>query len=138
MWLVVALIFVVIEALTPNTLHWIFFASGAVIAFLTSLITDSVAVQVFVFVLVSASASFVWLKYGRKSAINRIPTNLDRVIGTEFVADKDIKPEIFGKIQYQKIDGNDWIVVSKSGTIDRGDKCVVIAMEGTKLVIEKK
>lgn len=136
-WVYVAIFFIVVEAINPVTLHWIFFAGAAILSFLVSLITDSIIIQALTFIIFSVVFLYSYFKYGYKRNKERIPTNLDRLVGYRFVAEQEIKPYEYGEAVFQNIDGTDWWLVSDRNIIEKGELCKVVRLEATKLVVEK-
>lgn len=136
-WICVAILFIVVEAINPVTLHWIFFAGAAILAFFVSLITDSLAIQALTFIVFSVVFVYLYFKYGYKKNKKKIPTNLDRLVGYRFVAEQEIKPYEYGEAVFQNIDGTDWWLVSDRNIIEKGELCKVVRLEATKLVVEK-
>lgn len=136
-WVYVAIFFIVVEAINPVTLHWIFFAGAAILAFLVSLLTDSIVIQALTFIIFSIVFLYSYFKYGYKRNKERIPTNLDRLVGQKFVAEQEIKPYEYGEIVFQNIDGTDWWLVSDKGIIEKGELCRIVRLEATKLVVER-
>ena len=92
-WIILFLVLLLIELATVNLVS-IWFAVGAIAAFITSFFTDSVLLQLFVFVVVSVVSLFVTLPIVKKvkSKDKFVPTNLDRVLGKEAEVTKEIKP----------------------------------------------
>ena len=99
-WIILFLVLLFIELATVNLVS-IWFAIGAVAAFITSFFTDSVLWQLLVFVVVSVVALFITLPMVRKAKKNRkpVPTNLDRVIGKKAEVIKEIKPNHYGEVE---------------------------------------
>lgn len=134
-WIILFLVLLLIELVTVNLVS-IWFAIGSLVAFITSFFTDSILIQLLVFVVVSIVSLFVTLpmvkKFKDKEKI--VPTNLDRVIGKEAEVVKEIKPNHYGEVQ---VFGTTWTATSKD-TLDVGEKVKVLKMDGVKLIVERE
>ena len=130
-WIILFLVLLFIELATVNLVS-IWFAIGAVVAFIISVFTDSILVQLLVFVVVSIVALFITLPLVRKikNKSKTIPTNLDRVIGKKAEVVKEIKPNHYGEV---KVFDNVWTATSDD-SFQIGDKVIVDKIDGVKLV----
>ena len=135
-WLVAFVILIGIEAATM-ALTTIWFAGGAVAAFLAAVLGVPVQVQLVVFLIVS----FVLLLFTRPLAIrfvNRetVKTNVDGLIGR--------KAKVIKKIDNNEpsgaavIDGQEWTARSadEAVTIPVGTHVVIKEVRGVKLIVE--
>lgn len=134
-WIVLFLVLIFIELVTVNLVS-IWFAFGAFGAFITSFFTDSLVIQLLVFVVISVISLFVTLPIVKKfkSKEKIIPTNLDRVIGMEAEVIKEIKPNHYGEVE---VFGTVWTATSKD-IFSVGDKVKVQKMEGVKLIVGRE
>ena len=134
-WIILFVVLLFIELATVNLVS-IWFAIGALAAFLVSFVTDSVLLELLTFVVVSIVSLIVTLPLVKKFK-NRekvVPTNLDRVIGKSATVTKDILPDKFGEV---KVYGSTWTAASDEG-FHGGDKVVVDKMGGVKLIVHGK
>lgn len=134
-WIILFVVLLFIELATVNLVS-IWFAIGALAAFLVSFITDSVLLELLTFVVVSIVSLIVTLPLVKKFK-NRekvVPTNLDRVIGKSATVTKDILPDKFGEV---KVYGSTWTAASDE-EFHVGDKVVVEKMDGVKLIVHRK
>ena len=135
-WLAAFVVLIGIEAATM-ALTTIWFAGGAVAAFLAAVLGASVQVQLVVFLIVS----FVLLLFTRPLAIrfvNRetVKTNVDGLIGR--------KAKVIKKIDNNEpsgaavIDGQEWTARSadEAVTIPVGTHVVIKEVRGVKLIVE--
>lgn len=133
-WLVFAILMGVLEACTVQLVS-IWFAIGGVAACVTSLFTDSILIQVIVFVAVSAIALAVTRPLAKKIK-NRgsEPTNADRFIGRTAVVLQAIDNDLpQGMV---KVDNEKWTARSADGQpIPEGASVTVTAIEGVKLIV---
>ena len=135
-WLVAFVILIGIEAATM-ALTTIWFAGGAVAAFLAAVLGVSVQVQLVVFLIVS----FILLLFTRPFAmrfVNRetVKTNVDGLIGR--------RAKVITKIDNNEpsgatvVDGQEWTARSMDDavTIPVGTHVVIKEVRGVKLIVE--
>ena len=125
-WLVIAIICLIIEAITVG-LTTVWFAAGAVVSLILSLFDVGIPVQIVVFLVVSICL----LVFTRKIFVNKLKTgsektNVDALIGCEGLVISDIG------------DFSIWTAVGREPdiTISAGTAVRVIAIEGVKLIVE--
>lgn len=133
MWLLVALLFGIVEILTI-TFVFIMFAIGALAAALVGFFGGSMLAQILVFVVVSVLLLFV-MRPLMKGRIQRsgedVRTNADALIGksgyvTELVGDRD------GRIQFS---GGEWSARSTGEQIPVGTQVEVVSIEGATAIV---
>ena len=132
-WIIIFLVLVVIEAVTVDLVS-IWFAIGALVCSFVALVTDSLFIQLMVFVLVSiitllCTKSFVSKVKTRKE----VPTNLDCIIGFTGVVTEKITNN-GGEVV---VVGKRWSAVS-TNEIDVGSKVEILAIDGVKLRVRLK
>ena len=134
LWLALALIFLIIEALTAG-LTTIWFAAGAFAALLCALINLSFSVQVVIFFVVSICL----LVFTRKIFVEKLKTgdektNVEALIGEKAMVVNSIAPYSVGQV---KIGGQVWSAVSKNPelTIDANKLVKINGIEGVKLIV---
>lgn len=133
-WLIAFLGLLLVEFLTVGLVS-IWFAFGALAALITTFITESVLVQVLVFVIISIIALLVTRPLMKKFKVNGFePTNTDRVIGKVAEVTKEIKPNVYGEVV---IFGTEWMAASEE-KIAVGEKVVVEKIEGAKLIVRRE
>lgn len=135
-WLVVLAILLVIEFLTLG-LTTVWFAGGALVAFLVSLAGGPLWLQLLLFIAVSV----VLLLFTRPLAMKYLnkdvqKTNVDSILGQKGIVTATIdnlKAE--GQVTIQ---GMEWTARAKNGnTIEKGKVVRVTAVEGVKLIVEE-
>lgn len=135
-WLLAAIIFAVIEALTMG-IATIWFAGGAIVAMILALLDLHIGIQVAGFLIVSV----ILLVCTRKLFVNKLKTgtektNVDAVIGQKALVQAEIKPLSTGII---KIGGQEWTAISANDEIiPAGETVVVIEIQGVKAVVKKE
>ena len=133
-WLALALIFLVIEALTAG-LTTIWFAGGAFVALLAALIDVPIALQIVIFFVVS----ICFLVFTRKIFVEKLKTgsektNVDALIVEKAIVVQPIQPFAVGQV---KVNGQVWSAVGTrpETTIEQGTEVKIHAVEGVKLVV---
>lgn len=135
-WLVIFLVLLVIEIFTLG-LTTIWFALGAIGAFIAALLHAGVIVQIIVFLVISIFTLLVTrpivVKYFSK---NTVKTNVEAVIGKHaIITEAIIDGNHNGKA---KLDGEVWLARSEDGSYIQMDETVeVVAVEGVKLIVKK-
>ncbi|WP_405358220.1 NfeD family protein [Ruminococcus sp.] len=135
-WLVIAVVMGVTEACTVQLVS-VWFAIGSAAACITSLFTDQIYIQVIVFVVVTAIALAVTRPLVKKLKRKRPEaTNADRYIGKSAVVVEAIDNDHAKGLV--KVDNEKWTARSADGQlIEPGDRVVVTAIEGVKLIVTK-
>lgn len=132
-WLLLVVITVIAEALTAG-LVTIWFAIGAVAAFISSLLIKNVALQTIIFVIVSALSLVLTRPLVKnKLSASKVKTNADRVIGQKAVVIEDIDP-IHGSGQV-KVSGKVWSAKAEEN-IKTGETVDVLQIEGVHLIVK--
>ena len=133
-WLAVALVMLIIEALTVG-LATIWFAAGALVALLAALLDFSIAVQIVLFLAVSICL----LVFTRKIFVEKLKagsekTNVDALVGEKGVVISPIHPYEVGQV---KVGGQVWSAVGKNPdeTFAVDQLVKINAIEGVKLVV---
>ena len=137
-WLILLIVFIIIEIATLG-LCTIWFAGGALVAFLTSLVNLPLLGQLVVFVVVSA-ALFILVRpsVARKFNKNREKTNVDSIIGEYAVVTRRIH-NLDGEGQVM-LKGMEWTArtVDDNLVLEEGTKVIIRAVEGVKLIVENE
>lgn len=132
-WIIIFLILLFIELVTIN-LVTIWFAIGAIFAYITTFLTDNFTIQLIVFIVVSIISLLATKPLTKKIRKRKYePTNLDRVIGKEGVVTKDISKNSYGEV---KVQGSIWTATSKKEII-KGVQVKVLKIDGVKLLVEE-
>ena len=120
-WIILAVVLVFAEIATVQLVS-VWFVVGALCAALTSVFTDSLVIQIVVFV----SVSLVTLK---------LITNADSVIGQTGVMLDDLLD--LQSVGQAKVGGKVWSVKTDMLPLKKGDTVRVLAIEGVKLMVRK-
>jgi len=131
-WLIIAVIFLVGELLSSGFfLFW--FAIGAVAATLTAVITESLPIQVVVFILISGVLLFFSRRLTEKMNKNDTDTNVSALIGKTGLVTVDLLPNQKGQV---KINGEEWTCISSDNSaLKAGDLVVVESIHGVTLTV---
>lgn len=133
-WIGIAVIFAVVEALTMG-LTTIWFSGGALVAAVVSMVTGSILIQVVVFLAVSIVLLYFTKPLAEKKLhVGAEKTNVDAVIGRRGVVTQEIKPMYPGQV---RVWGQDWTAVAdvQGETIPVDSEVVILRVEGVKLVV---
>jgi len=137
-WLIILIILIVIEIITLG-LSTIWFAGGALVAFIAAAAGADFLVQIILFLVVS----IVLLLFTRPVAVkylnkDRINTNVDSLIGKQAVVLEDIRNlQGTGKVL---LNGIEWTArtavdgeeINKDSIVD------IVRVDGVKLIVERK
>ena len=135
-WLALMAVLLIIEIMTLG-LTTIWFAAGALFAFLTVLLGLNQGIQIGVFVVVSVVLLFFTRPWAVKYLNTRtVKTNTEALVGksARVIADiNNLKSE--GQVV---INGLEWTARSSDDTIifRTGDVVTVVGIEGVKLIVE--
>lgn len=133
-WLAALIIFAVAEALTVG-LTSIWFALGALCALVTSVFTDSLAIQIGVFLVVALVTVILLRPFARKHMnTHKVPTNADRIIGAEAVVTEEIN-NLKGQ-GLVSVAGTQWTArADGEEVIPKGATVRVLRIEGVKVMV---
>ena len=136
-WLIVLVVMTVIEIITLG-LTTVWFAGGALAAFIASLLGANIVVQVILFVVVSV----LLLALTRPLAVeylnkDRIRTNAERLIGKTAVVKQEIDNlNAQGQVS---VDGQEWTARSvEEQVIPKNVQVEIVEINGVKLMVRQK
>ncbi len=136
LWLIIALIFLIIEIGTVSLVS-IWFVCGAVVAAILACFWDSIALQTAVFCISSIVFLLLFKKiYGKRTATRKTVSGdvESSVVGKTGKASEKITPHC-GTV---KLGDVYWKAVCRDETgIEKGDLVVVTGMDGTTLTVER-
>lgn len=137
-WLIVLVVLVVIELATMG-LTTVWFAGGALVATLASLLHLPLVIQVISFLVVSGLLLFftrpLAVKYFNK---DRVRTNAESLVGRQAIVISEIdNVQGIGQVN---VGGMEWSARSKSDDVSLpvGAVVIVLAIDGVKLIVEEK
>ena len=133
-WLIIILVFFIIEGITTN-LVTIWFAFGALCAFISSYFTNSIIIELIVFIIFTILSLIftkpILDKYIKKDTIK---TNIDMIIGKSGIVTEDITPLKCGRV---KLQGKSFMAISDK-EIKKDKKVEVLKIEGVKVIVKEK
>ncbi len=133
-WLIILAVLIFIEMMTLG-LTTIWFAGGALVAFIVSLFIDNLMIELFVFVVVSIILLYftrpIVIKYFNSK---RSRTNYEGVIGKEALVTIGI--DNINAVGQVTVDGQVWSARSLEGNvIEKGTKIKIQGISGVKLIV---
>lgn len=132
-WLILFVILIFVELSTVNMVS-IWFALGALITALLSLVVEDITIQIIVFTLSSVLFFFLTKPFVNKlTKGKKVPTNLDRVIGKVGLVTEDITKLEPGEV---KVDGKRWSAISTKKIL-KGSKVEILSIDGVKLHVKE-
>lgn len=138
LWLIAFVVFLIAEIATV-ALTSIWFAAGALVAFIVSFFCDTLWVQILVFLIVSLVMVIVTRPVANKFLNqNREKTNVDALVGRQGVVTEAIDNlKAVGEVS---ISGQLWMARTADDTvrITEGAKVIVKEIRGVKLIVEEK
>lgn len=136
-WLIALAVFLIIEIITLG-LTTIWFAGGALVAFIASLFNVPIAVQIVLFFVVSFVLLFFTRPFVEKHLNNnREKTNVNSMIGKEGKVTEDI--DNFNQKGTIVVNGLEWTARSNEDDIiiPSGSKVVVKDVQGVRAIVSK-
>lgn len=134
-WIIVCIIVIAVDILTSNFLFsW--FAVGALLALIASATGVEFTIQIIIFLvtsIITIAIGYPITKKKFKDTVKRLPLMEEKYIGKVMVAEEDIIDK--GRV---KLEGSYWTVENKGVEIKKGDKFVILSIEGIKLSIIKE
>ena len=136
-WLILLAVLLLIEIITLG-LTTIWFAGGALVAFIVSLFYDNLLVEIILFLVISVLLLYFTRPYVIKYFNpKRIKTNYEGLVGKEALVTITID-NIHSQGQVI-VDGQEWTARSSdSNTIKAGERVIVKDISGVKLIVKKK
>lgn len=137
-WLGLLVLFVIVEACTANLLT-IWFAVGALAALVSSFFTDSLVIQIAIFVVVSLIVLAIVRPMAKKyTKTKKQPTNADMYINAEgIVTDSISNLKATGTV---KVKGTVWTARSFNDEVEIPENTTIIVerIDGVKLIVKPK
>lgn len=131
-WFTIALVLGIIEISTCNLVS-IWFVISALVAMLTTFITDSLYIQIAVFVILGIVLIPISKKIYKRIKSNNEKTNFDRIIGMKGIVTEDITKDNIGEV---KVDGKRWSAYSDTNILV-GEPVKVLSINSVKIKVEK-
>jgi membrane protein implicated in regulation of membrane protease activity len=134
-WLLIGLVLLAGELVTPGGFYVLFFGVSAVIVGVLAGLNAAGPVWLQVVLFSVLSLVSVWLFRGRLLRLTRAQArdNVDSLIGETAIITEDIPVESFGKAELRGTSWNARNVGNKP--LRRGDRCIVERLEGLTLFV---
>jgi|SRR5690554_476601 len=134
-WIVFIIVTIIIEIETFDLVS-IWFTFGAIGALIAAALNAEILIQVAIFLVISILLLLATRPLAKRMAKKqRIATNVDRVIGMIGIITKEVTPYQLGEI---KVEHSLWRATNLNNqTFEVGEKALIKAISGTKLVIVK-
>lgn len=135
-WVIILIILIFIEIITLG-LTTIWFAGGALAAFIISLFFDSLVAEIIAFLIVSLALLYFTRPFVMKYFNpQRVKTNYEGVIGKEALVITTI--DNLKATGQAVVDGQQWSARSADGSvIEKDTKVIVQSISGVKLIVTK-
>lgn len=137
-WAIATVALIVLEIVTVDLIA-VWFAGGALAAFVSSLFISELWLQILVFIVVSAILLIATRPIVRRvsSEQKKVATNVDSLIGKECIVKEEINNlENRGRVL---ADGLLWTARTADGTSAAiGEICVIDSIVGVKLIVRHK
>ena len=137
-WIALLVLMLIVEGLAPGLVS-IWFACGALVAFISSLFNAPVWFQIFWFVVVSVAALIFTRPLVKKFVNSRTEaTNADRAIGKDCVVTEDI--DNLSGTGAARFESKEWTARAESEglIIPKGTVAEILRIEGVKLIVKPK
>lgn len=136
-WLILLALLIFVEIITLG-LTTIWFAGGALVAFIVSLFYDNLLLEISLFLVVSLVLLIFTRPVVKKYFNNsRVKTNYEAIIGKEALVTATIDNDRAAGLAV--VDGQEWSARSVDGTvIEKGTKVIVKNISGVKLMVRIK
>ena len=134
-WLAIMVVLLIVEAACPFHLVSIWFAAGALVAMIISMLGGELWLQIIAFCIVSgALLAGLWPFIRKFLNPHLTKTNVDSIIGTEGIVTADI--DNLNAVGQVKLGGMEWTARSTSGAnIPTGTRIRVDRIEGVKAFV---
>ena len=134
-WLAIMVVLLIVEAACPFHLVSIWFAAGALVAMVISMLGGELWLQIIAFCIVSgALLAGLWPFIRKFLNPHLTKTNVDSIIGTEGIVTADI--DNLNAVGQVKLGGMEWTARSTSGDkISAGTRIRVDRIEGVKAFV---
>ena len=134
-WLAIMVVLLIVEAACPFHLVSIWFAAGALVAMIISMLGGELWLQIIAFCIVSgALLAGLWPFIRKFLNPHLTKTNVDSIIGTEGIVTADI--DNLNAVGQVKLGGMEWTARSTSGDkIGAGTRIRVDRIEGVKAFV---
>lgn len=137
-WIIISIVFFIIEILTPGIFLFSCFSIGALVAMIVSFFSDSMLLQCSTFAVVSIISIYFLKPFLMKILTPlTLKSNIDNIIGQSGIVIEDIKgKKTMGIV---KVNNELWRAVSEENElITKDEEIIVVKVEGVHLIVRKK
>lgn len=137
-WLIAMVVLLVIEGVIPGLVS-IWFAAGALVALLLSLVGAPLWLQVALFLVASVALLVLTRPLAKKYVNSRtMPTNADRIIGMDCLVTEEI--DNLRGTGTVSVDGKTWTarMDREDGKAPKGAVVKALRIEGVRLIVAQK
>ena len=131
-WLIIVIVLAIVEMLTVSLVS-IWFVLSGILAMISTIFTDSIIIQMGIFVIFGIIFMLLTKKIVKKAVPQKVKTNVDRIIGMEGIVTEKITKNHPGEV---KVDGKKWTAIA-SKTIEVGSIVKILEINSTKLTVER-
>jgi membrane protein implicated in regulation of membrane protease activity len=135
LWIIISVVALLVDIATGAFL-FIWFTIGGIASIIALIFNQSFTAQLIVFVAFSGISMGIGYPIIRKSlgrTVAKTSTMEEGYLNREINVDED-----FIEIARVKIDGIYWTVKNSGEPVKKGDKVVIIGIEGNKLIVKKQ
>lgn len=131
-WLIAAIILMIGEIYTPG--FFLFCISiGALAASLTALLTESIMIQISIFIVILIISVLLIRPVLNKFFVKDKKTNSQRMVGMSVVVEEEITKENKGRV---RVNGESWFAVADE-TIKKGEKVMIDSIDGLTVKVHR-
>lgn len=134
-WIFISILALVIDAITSN-FFFVGFTVGGFVAIGAYFLGYVPMTQAIIFCIISILSMIIIIPYGRrarKRGVGETVSLKNRFVGRTLVLDQDVEDEVL-----MKVDGIYWTIKNMDEPMNKGDRAMVVEIEGNKLLIKKE
>lgn len=134
-WLIVSVIFLLLEVGTPGLFFFLSFAIGCSFAAIAAFFELSIFIQCITAIVMSLVAFAFIRTYFSAAKLPQTKTNTDALIGQQAMVIDVIEPHKVGRV---KIKGEEWPAVSHEDNVilQKGTLVKIIRVEGNRIIVK--
>lgn len=137
LWLVLLIVFIIVEMITVG-LTSIWFAAGALVALLATVLGANPIIQVVLFIVVSIALLFVTRPFAHRIINSNVQrTNADSLVGEHIrILERVSNMDQTGKAVVR---GQEWTVRAENDkeVLEEGSMAEVVSISGVKLIVKR-
>ena len=138
-WLVLGFLLLIVEMFVPTFASLWFGAAAIIVAALSWLLPISLAVQIVIWLVLSAVFLLAWFKFIKPLAVDRTKAGLGGsvIIGETGMIIVSPQPDQAGTVRFSVpiVGAAEWMCRTRGETVAVGDRVVVIDIVGNELIV---